>query len=255
MRSAIEIKHLIIKAGEIAAHNQGNTLDIQIKEDQSPVTNIDKLLSRYIVESLHKFTPNIPVISEEEKIPDLSNISTFWLVDPIDGTKSYIRGEDSYTVNIGLIDNGVPTYGFIYQPSQKLLHYTDQDLKLVVEMNGKNIGDRVAKKRAKGCVIAISKRSSSQEMQNFLQDNNASEVISISSSIKLCLVADGSVDLYPRFGETMEWDIAAGHALVKASGGDVVGLDGKSMKYGKPGLLNKGFLACGPEYLGTKFVL
>jgi 3'(2'), 5'-bisphosphate nucleotidase len=250
-----EIKNLTLMAGEIAASNQGKNLDIEIKSDQSPVTNIDKQLSSLIVTKLQELTPGILIVSEEEEIPDLSGISTFWLIDPIDGTKSYIKGEDSYTVNIGLIENGVPTYGFIYQPSKKLLHYTDQNLKLVVERDGDDVSKLIGKNRDKGCIIAVSAHSSCPETRNFIKDNKAEEVVVVSSSIKLCLVADGSVDLYPRFGETMEWDIAAGHALVRASGGEVLDLSGRPMQYGKAGLLNRGFLACGSGYLGARLVL
>lgn len=243
-----QIKELIISAGDMAARHHGGKLDIEIKSDDSPVTNVDKLLSAYIIQHLSALVPNVPIISEEEEIIDHGSV--FFLIDPIDGTKSYIKGEDDYTVNIGLVENGVPTYGFIYQPAKKLLHYTDHNKKLVVEMEGMTIQKEAHHNDVYNqCIITISHRSSGSRLtQDFIKDHHATAVVQISSSIKLCMIADGSAHLYPRFGATMEWDIAAGHALILASGGDVLGMDGIRVKYGKPGLYNHDFVACGKGY-------
>lgn len=242
-----KIKELIISAGDIAAQHHGGKLNVEIKSDSSPVTNVDKLLSSYIIKRLGELVPGIPIVSEEEDIMDHGDI--FFLIDPIDGTKSYIKGEDDYTVNIGLIENGTPTYGFIYQPSFKLLHYTDHNKKLVVEKNGRDITKETAENNKDKCIITISHRVvGSKQTQDFIKHHKADAVVQVSSSVKLCMIADGSAHLYPRFGTTMEWDIAAGHALILAGGGDVLCMDGTKMKYGKPELRNPDFVACGKGY-------
>lgn len=243
-----KIKKLIVEAGTIAAHHHGGKLDIEIKNDDSPVTNVDKLLSNYIIQHLSALFPSIPVISEEEDAIDHG--STFFLIDPIDGTKSYIKGEDDYTVNIGLIENGLPTYGFIYQPAKKLLHYTDHNKKLIVETDGLRVDPAPAHLKKDKVIIAISHRSSHLgQIQDFIKHYKAAELIQVSSSVKLCMIADGTANLYPRFGTTMEWDIAAGHALILASGGDILCLDGTRLKYGKRELRNFDFVAYGKGYL------
>jgi 3'(2'), 5'-bisphosphate nucleotidase len=241
------IKQLIIELGNVALKDQGTDFAVEFKYDNSPVTHVDKIISTAIVTALLKLTPYIPVVSEEEEIPGFLG-DTFWLVDPIDGTKSYIRREDTYTINIGLIQNGTPEYGFIYQPAQKLLHYTDEDKALIVERDGQFV--RAPETRIKGEWRAvISKQSRGQQMTELLELYNIKDVIHVPSSIKLCLVADGSADLYPRFAETMEWDIAAGHALIKASGGEIFDLSGRKIQYAKSQLRNKGFVACGANFL------
>lgn len=247
------LKNLIIEAGRVAAKHQNHDIEIEIKPDNSPVTNIDKLVSQIIVNGLKKLTPNIMIISEEGDIPE-SGDNQFWLVDPIDGTRSYIRGEDSYTVNIGLIEHGIATLGFIYRPSTKLLHYTDLNGQLKIEQNGKDITAEVIRLNKHVITAAVSSKALNSVTKAFIEQNNIAEIIQIPSSIKLCMVADDSVDIYPRFGETMEWDIAAGHALIKAAGGDIIDLaTKKTIKYNKPGFLNKGFIACSRDYLTTSY--
>ncbi len=243
------IKELIIEAGMIAQKHQNKDIEIELKPDNSPVTNVDKLVSQIVVDGLKKITPDIMIISEEGDIPE-SGAKQFWLVDPIDGTNSYIRGEDTYTVNIGLIENGIATRGFIYRPSSKLLHYTDLNGKLKIEQDGKDITTEVTRHNKHIITAAVSSKALNTVTKTFLEQNNIVEVVQVPSSIKLSMVADDSVDIYPRFGETMEWDIAAGHALIRASGGDILDLEtNKTIKYNKPGFLNKGFIACSRDYL------
>lgn len=245
----IYIKRLIIEAGMVAHKHQNHDIEIEIKPDNSPVTNVDKLVSQIIVDGLKKLTPEIMIISEEEEIP-VSGDYTFWLVDPIDGTKSYIRGEDTYTVNIGLIENGIAIHGFIYRPSSKLLHYTDADGRLKIEQEGKDITSDVIRSNKHIITAAVSSKALNSLTKAFIEQNNITEIVHIPSSIKLSMVADDSVDIYPRFGETMEWDIAAGHALIRASGGEVFDLEtNETIKYNKPRFLNKGFIACSRDYI------
>ncbi|MES2214642.1 MAG: inositol monophosphatase family protein [Pseudomonadota bacterium] len=247
------IKDLVIEAGNIAEEYQRTNFSVETKRDKSPVTHADKVISSTIMAALLKLKPNIQVVSEEEEIPELYS-DTFWLVDPIDGTKSYIRREETYTVNIGLIENGSPSYGFIYQPAQKLLHYTDSERKLVVERAGQRFALQEEVRgpgRDKGWKAAITTRDGRVNMAELLKLHDIKDIIAIPSSLKLCLVADGTVDIYPRFGETMEWDIAAGHALIKAAGGEVLDMNHKVIQYSKPGFLNSGFMACGANFVSN----
>jgi len=241
------LKKLIIKAGEIALTARANGLIIEIKEDESPVSNADKEISRLIYDSLTLLTPHIPVICEEQPLINLTS-DTFWLIDPIDGTKSYICGKDSYTVNIGLIKDGVPTIGLIYQPSQKKLYYTDSDNNLKIEKN--SIEQVVVDEGADNCLRAVvSANHSNADTKAFLAKHSINQIVSIPSSIKLCLIAEGQADIYPKFGQTMEWDIAAGHALIKATGGHVIDFAGKEISYGKKKFENPNFYAYGPKWL------
>jgi 3'(2'), 5'-bisphosphate nucleotidase len=242
----IYLKKLIIEAGLIAHKLQSKDIHIEIKPDNSPVTNVDKLVSEMIIDGLKKLTPDVMIISEEGNLPE-NGASSFWLVDPIDGTKSYIRGEDSYTVNIGLIAGGTATIGLIYRPATKLLHYTDIDGKLRIERDGIDVTNEIIRINKNILIAAVSSKGINDLTKEFIEQNNIEEIIHIPSSIKLCLIADGSVDVYPRFGETMEWDIAAGDALIRAAGGKIIDINtGQIMQYNKPGFLNKGFIAYGP---------
>lgn len=250
-RSDIEyIKQLIIKVGGIAAEYQQTHFSVELKKDQSPVTHADKAISSIIVTALSKLMPHIPVVSEEEEIPEVRD--SFWLVDPIDGTKSYIKREKTYTVNIGLIEHGQPTYGFIYQPTEKLLYYTNETRELVVEID-RQVTFSQAACLDRGWKAVVASRALGNKMIHLMQSYNITDITHIPSSIKLCLVADNSVDVYPRFGDTMEWDIAAGHALIKASGGEILDLDHNIMQYAKRGFRNHGFIACGTKFYQHHF--
>jgi 3'(2'), 5'-bisphosphate nucleotidase len=235
------IKKFIISIGQKTLDINRDELIIDIKNDNSPVTHIDKLVSKQIVEFLSELTPDIQIVSEEEEIPSLLN-NTFWLVDPIDGTKSYISHEDTYTINIGLIYKGKPKYGFIYQPPKKLMYYTNESLSLCIECDEQHCIPPTRKDTGKNAVIGS--RGISKPLVSFFEENAVFSITSISSSIKLCMIADGSADLYPNFSDTMEWDIAAGHALIIAAGGDIIDINtGLSVQYSKKDFKNNWFIA------------
>lgn len=240
------IKDLIISAGNLAHNTNIDTLEINFKQDNSPVTHADKIISSSIVKGLLNLKPDICVISEEEPIPNITT-NSFWLVDPIDSTRSYIAGKQTYTVNIGLIENGIAKYGFIYQPAIKLLHYTNSEQQLCIEEDGVTKERSILQSNAPICA-AISDQHTNKATKHFLSENNITEIIHIPSSIKLSLVAEGTADVYPSFGNTMEWDIAAGHALIKATGGDILDLNNQPIKYLKNNLLNHGFIAYGSRF-------
>lgn len=218
-----------------------------IKADASPVTEADIAAHRLIVDTLRGWTPDVPVVSEESKEqPDVGGKRYFWLVDPLDGTKSFIRGSGQFTVNIALIDEGNPVFGVIYIPAQDRLFYgsaaygafkqepDDAPRKVQVRMQPEE-----------GVAVVVSMAHLAPETEQFLQTLTVVSRVSASSSLKFCVVAEGEADVYPRFGRTMEWDTAAGHAIVNAAGGRVETVDGQPLHYGKADFANPGFIVYG----------
>lgn len=246
----IAIKKLIIEAGQIALDARKNGIEVTWKEDNSPVTNADKDISQYIYEALSDLEPSIPIICEERPFVAIDKNSKFWLIDPIDGTRSFISNNDSFTVNIALIDNQEAVYGFVYQPATETLYFTDANKEFCLEQSGVRIENKLHEQN--GFVAVISSNNLNISTSNYLKENDFSEIIAIPSSLKLCLVAEGAGDVYPKFGTTMEWDIAAGHALIKAAGGDIHLLGGESMLYAKDEFLNPHFIAANKNWLNRK---
>jgi 3'(2'), 5'-bisphosphate nucleotidase len=221
----------------------GHTVDR--KEDASPVTEADRAADRLIVAALKGLAPEIPVVSEEGEQAEVSGAETFWLVDPIDGTKSFIRGTGSFTVNIALVENHIPVLGVIYDPVQDAL-YWGSEAGAFRERAGKcaePIHTRTAGSGPKTAYISHSHINKATE--DYLAMVGVQERIPCTSSIKFCFLAEGKADLYPRFGPTMEWDTAAGHAILAAAGGSITTTDGEPFLYGKPGFLNENFVASG----------
>ncbi len=246
-RLILAIKILIVKAGHIALNSRKKGLDIEWKEDKSPVTNADKEISQFIFQELLKLTPEIPIICEERPIVKIDANNFFWLVDPIDGTRSFIKNEDSFTVNIALIGRRLALYGFIYQPSKGLLYFTDENQNFCIEENGLGI-NRISH-NLDGFVAVVSSNNFNSKTANYLKENNFSKVIAIPSSLKLSIVAEGIGDVYPKFGPTMEWDVAAGHALISATGGKIRTMLGEQLCYAKEGFLNPYFVATSKKWI------
>jgi len=244
----LAIKDLIIASGLIALEIRKNDLQIDYKSDKSPVTNADKAISEFIYSNLTLLDNNIPIICEER---DYRSITTdkIWLIDPIDGTKSYIKGEDTYTVNIALIENHIPILGFIYQPSSKKLYYSDKNGKLHIEQDAIAIEPTIFT-NPQSYKAVISSNNSNSQTNDFLKTHNVSDILPIASSIKFCLIAEGKADLYPKFGDTMEWDVAAGHAIVKAAGGFIKNIHGIELTYcSNDQFLNPHFIAYGKNVI------
>jgi len=226
-------------------------MEIEIKEDKSPLTLADKYVHKEI-ESFLKENYPYPILSEEGKDIEYSerkNWKKFWLVDPIDGTKEFIKKNGEFTVNIALIENGKPVFGAIYIPVKDILYYGDKKGSFKVEdlSTGEKstmLPDRNIKKTDKIKIVA-SRSHISEETKQFIESiEGEKEIISVGSSIKLCLVAEGIADIYPRFSPTMEWDIAAGHAIVNGANKRVIE-EGKDTEivYNKENLLNPNFKA------------
>jgi 3'(2'), 5'-bisphosphate nucleotidase len=222
---------------------------IDTKADNSPLTLADKKSNDYIVAGLKSLTPQIPIISEEEKeIPfDVrKNWSIFWLVDPLDGTKEFIKRNGEFTVNIGLIVNGYPVAGVIYAPALDEMYYGQIGKGSFKSSNGKTFPIKVSDRKTN--LIAVGSRShAAKEEEEFFLKFNVADRISKGSSLKFCLLAEGSADLYYRHGPTMEWDTGAGQAIVEASGGLVVNLGKKRFEYNKESLLNSSFICASDE--------
>ncbi|MGX6960483.1 MAG: 3'(2'),5'-bisphosphate nucleotidase CysQ [Rickettsia endosymbiont of Pentastiridius leporinus] len=241
------LKELVIYTGKIALEIKRLGILTDIKLDGSVVTNADKEISKVIYEALQALTPEIQIVCEEQPLPKL-NGNSFWLIDPIDGTRSYVNGKSTYTINIGLIENGIPTIGFIYQPETAKLYYTDKNGQLKVEQDFVEM-PVIAKSDKERFNAVIGFYHSNKMTKEFLNQYSFNKIEAIGSSIKLCMIAEGKADIYPKFDQTMEWDIAAGHALIKARGGNILDLEGKEITYGKENFANPHFFACSKDWL------
>lgn len=237
-------------AGETILEIYATDFSIRGKADASPVTEADEKAEALILAALARIAPDIPVISEEAaaagSIPDVGN--RFWLVDPLDGTKEFIGRNGEFTVNIALIENRQPVLGVVLAPALNRLFAGGRDLGAFVEDAG---GRRAIRARATPdaglTVVASRSHGDAEALDAFLTGRKVASLTNAGSSLKLCLIAAGEADLYPRLGRTMEWDIAAGHAVLAAAGGRVTTLDGADLQYGKEGLDNPHFVASGHD--------
>lgn len=229
---------------------------VSIKQDSSPITEADRRSHTTISEALDEISPGVPVISEEGRGVDYSERSRweeFYLVDPLDGTKEFINRNGEFTVNIALIRGQRPVLGVIYVPVKGICYYASEGKgAFKVRDGGKPEAINVKEEASGGgLVAAVSRSHPSERLEGFLNKIGAKETVQRGSSLKFCLVAEGKADIYPRFGPTWEWDTAAGHAIVEAAGGQVLGLDGKPLLYNKPSLKHEGFVAAGEPGLET----
>nr|WP_321233978.1 3'(2'),5'-bisphosphate nucleotidase CysQ [uncultured Psychroserpens sp.] len=248
-----------LKAGEVIMEVYNTAFDVEFKEDKSPLTVADKRAND-IINSFLKPT-SIPIISEENKQIDFSvrkEWDTCWVVDPVDGTKEFIKRNGEFTVNIALVSDGVPIYGVIYMPATKTLYFADvlsniayksqfeshnTSLDNILEVS-KPLNPKV---KTNTLEIVGSRSHMSQETLDFVKELKASgknvEIVSKGSSLKFCLVAEGNADIYPRFAPTMEWDTAAGQAICNAVGVEVISKEtNQPLLYNKENLLNPWFL-------------
>jgi 3'(2'), 5'-bisphosphate nucleotidase len=223
---------------------------VRRKADQSPVTEADELAEAIIVAGLVELAPDIPIVAEEAvaagRIPDVSNAPRYWLVDPLDGTREFIDRNGEFTVNIALIEHGAPVAGVVYAPAiDRLFAGATGHGARVVDPSGER-GIRCRLPPSEGLTVLASRSHGDRAaLQRYLSGFCVARVIAAGSSLKLCLLAEGAADLYPRFGRTMEWDIAAGHAVLAAAGGSVRDLSGAPLRYGKRDMANPDFVARG----------
>lgn len=224
------------RAGERIMHYYTDDIAVERKGDDSPVTQADIEANRLILEALAGLRPRFPIVSEEAAtIGDVESARYFWLVDPLDGTKSFIRREGQFTVNIALVEQGgLPVLGAVYVPATGALYAGAEGLGATLREGG--AGPRAIRVRPsppEGLHVVASKSHLTPETEAFLRTIPVAERVSASSSVKFCLLAEGKADCYPRFGRTMEWDTAAGQAVLQAAGGRVETPDGHPFTYGK----------------------
>jgi 3'(2'), 5'-bisphosphate nucleotidase len=233
------------EAGEAILTIVRRGFDVETKRDTSPVTEADRAAELVILAALARVAPGVPVIAEEEvaagRIPAHDDL--YFLVDPLDGTKEFVRGGDDYTVNIGLIEHGAPRLGVVFAPASGRLHggCVGEGAWLHEGSGRKAIHTRT---RGELITAVASKSHLNQATVDYLEAAvGACGYVSVGSSLKFCIVAEGEADIYPRAAPTSEWDTAAGHAVLLAAGGLVDGPDGAALRYGKPAFLNRAFVA------------
>ena len=235
------------EAGEAILEFVRRGFEVEAKSDLSPVTQADRAAELVILAALARLAPGIPVIAEEEvaagRIP--AHDDTYFLVDPLDGTKEFVRGGSDYTVNIGLIEAGVPALGVVYTPAQDSLHAGIVGKGAWIESPAGN--QRIATRAPGDVLTAIASKSHFNQQTAEYLDHAAPDCghVAVGSSLKFCIVAEGRADIYPRLGPTSEWDTAAGHAILLAAGGRVDGPDGHPLRYGKRAFINHAFVATG----------
>ena len=242
-----EVVALADRAGAVIMDHYRGEVEVKTKADASPVTAADEAGEAVILEGLATLAPDIPVVAEEKvaagDIPEVAD-GRFWLVDPLDGTKEFISKNGEFTVNIALIDGDGPVMGVVLAPAREKAWWGARGHGAYMRSPEGQVSKITVRATPDEGLTAVASRSHSDEAtEKFLDEVGARERISAGSSLKFCLVAEGRADIYPRFGPTMEWDVAAGHAVLLAAGGHVTTLDGKPFGYRKPDFRNTGFIA------------
>ena len=234
------------KAGAEIMEVYSGEISVEYKDDRSPLTLADRRSHRVIEKGLKELAPEIPVISEEGALVDYSvrkDYARFWLVDPLDGTKEFIKRNGEFTVNIALIEGDLPVLGVIYAPAKGLLYYAGKGTGAFKEVDRLQARPIVSElPPGHGIRAVVSRSHPSAEIEEFLKGYSVASSVEAGSSLKFCLVAEGSADLYPRFGETWEWDTAAGHAIASEAGAVVTLPDSGELTYNKENLKNPGFI-------------
>ena len=228
------------------------TFAVDSKKDHSPITAADMAAHKVIYENIRKLTPNIPILSEESdaiSYAERSNWTCYWLVDPLDGTREFIKRNDEFTVNIALIENHQAIIGLIYIPVTGICYYATNSLGAYkISANGNRQKIKTKKSSADHIVIASSRSHEKMRQKLLIKLLNATkistEIITMGSSLKFCLIAEGKADIYVRFGPTSEWDTAAAQCIVEVAGGQVTDMQSKQLRYNtKNSLINPDFLA------------
>lgn len=251
MYSSFEITSLLIsicrKAGEriMEIYNDTSSWNVEVKDDKSPLTKADKEANKIIVEGLEKLHIRFPIISEEGRnisFEERKDWNPFWLVDPLDGTKEFIKRNGQFTVNIALVENKETVLGFIYAPATGEMYYGikgEGAFKILAD--GTKTEIKVSNRTSNLIAVGSSSHASEEEAA-YLAKYDIVETIKSGSSLKFCKVAEGLADIYLRTGPTMEWDTAAGQCIAECAGAVMTKLDGSPFTYNKENLLNSGFV-------------
>lgn len=242
-----ELEPIARAAGDAILAIYRQPFAVEYKQDESPLTAADQGAHEVIVQALARLTPDIPVLSEESDAETMQarlGWSRYWLVDPLDGTKEFVSRNGEFTVNIALIDHGRPVWGLVYAPVLDRLWYGGKGIGAWRVADGKHEaiqtrphGDGEAWR------VVGSRNHLSQETLDYLAPFGEIELVSMGSSLKFCIIAEGGAELYPRLAPTCEWDTAAAQAVLEGAGGSVTQLDGSSLAYNKPEILNPWFVA------------
>lgn len=233
-------RDLALAAGREIMDVYRSKIIVETKSDESPVTEADRRSEAVILAGLRKACPEVLCVAEEEMSHGLvvsGPCDTFMLIDPLDGTREFVNAKTDFTVNIALIREGAPILGVVYAPARNVLYAGGPDGSFVYDVDAAfacGQGRRISVRRASSVPRIVASRSHrTAETDAFIERYPGAEIASVGSSLKFCLLAAGEADLYPRFGRTMEWDTAAGDAVLRAAGGFTRTVDGRPLTYGK----------------------
>ncbi|RKT32246.1 3'(2'),5'-bisphosphate nucleotidase [Roseovarius halotolerans] len=249
------MRQLALEAGDrIMDIYNADDFDVKVKSDDSPVTEADEAADALISAGLRAAFPDMPLVTEEQAESHGQSVDTFLIVDPLDGTKEFINRRGDFTVNIAYVENGVPVRGVVYAPARERMFFTQADGASVEEegpFDREVVGAlnpiRVSEPDNAALMVVASKSHRDQATDDYIGKYGVKDMTSAGSSLKFCLVATGEADLYPRLGRTMEWDTAAGQAVLHGAGGQVVRFDDHTpLRYGKDGFANPFFIAFAP---------
>jgi 3'(2'), 5'-bisphosphate nucleotidase len=249
------MRRLALEAGDrIMEIYEGDDFGVKAKSDDSPVTIADEAADAIISAGLRAAFPDVTLVTEEQAGTHAAQADTFLIVDPLDGTKEFIHRRGDFTVNIALVEQGVPKRGIVYAPARGRMFFTDADGQAVEETGTFTKGEMgelrpisVSEPDNSALIVVASKSHRDQATDDYINRYQWADSAAAGSSLKFCLVAAGEADLYPRLGRTMEWDTAAGHAVLKGAGGAVIRFDDHTpLTYGKPGFENPFFIAHAP---------
>ena len=250
------MRRLALEAGDkIMEIYNSDSFEVKVKSDESPVTEADEAADALISAGLSAAFPDVLLVTEEQADSHSAKADTFLIVDPLDGTKEFVHRRGDFTVNIAYVENGVPTRGVVYAPAKDRMFYTLADGS-AVEETGDLAKDQIGATQPisvsdadnSALLVVASKSHRDQATDDYINKYNVADSKSAGSSLKFCLVATGEADIYPRVGRTMEWDTAAGHAVLHGAGGKVVRFDDHSpLVYGKEGYANPFFIAYSPS--------
>lgn len=249
------MRSLALEAGDVIMeiYNRPD-FEVKSKSDSSPVTEADEAADALISKGLRAAFPDVALVTEEQSASHGQDVSTFLIVDPLDGTKEFIKRRGDFTVNIAYVVDGVPVRGVVYAPARERMFFTQADGTAVEEQGPFDKGTMgavepisVANPDNNALIVVASKSHRDQATDDYIDLYLVRDSKSAGSSLKFCLVATGEADLYPRLGRTMEWDTAAGHAVLNGAGGEVVRFDNhQPLRYGKSGFANPFFIAYAP---------
>lgn len=249
------MRQLALEGGDrIMEIYNSDEFEVRTKSDASPVTEADEAADAIISAGLRKAFPDVTLITEEQAASHSEMADNFLIVDPLDGTKEFVQRRGDFTVNIAYVENGVPIRGVVYAPAKDRLFYTNADGTSVEESGdfakeaaGPTAPISVSSPNNEALLVVASKSHRDQATDDYISKYATADMKSAGSSLKFCLVATGEADIYPRLGRTMEWDTAAGHAVLAGAGGKVVRFDDHTpLRYGKSGYDNPFFIAYAP---------